>query len=312
MGSVESFILPFCTTHVSRNTFPDLWSDSTTDEIASLVCILAFSVLRSRNSHRGVEVNLHRYSLVPARVAIDHSRTCCWQPCTFLDCVPATTVARRCSCSFCSRVRILFRLTTLLSSNRFALLLRPPSAEVIKMSRDPQYNDIRQRMVGAVHEYHQHTGLIKRFITSHGQDINGWETWDVAPFHVLNARKGVPVPKEILHALDAAITGRSAVSDEFTEANTNPNIFMDASDISHRVFVEKLRTARRIWFPTVPENFSVTPSTSSGGSQNKGLRLIQTSTDEKEPTKVGIFSALAGSATGPEFYKVSFGSSPES
>src|SRR5689334_3511124 len=122
------------------------------------------------------------------------------------------------------------------------------------------YPEVRRRVSLAVKDYKSHTNLVEAFIKRHGHVIRGWETWDVAPFHVLNARKGEPVPNEILHALDNAIRGRFDVADQFTEANINPKVFMDASDISHRVFVEKLRTLRRVWFPNIPEPTSHSPA----------------------------------------------------
>ena len=171
------------------------------------------------------------------------------------------------------------------------------------------YPEIRGRVSLAVKDYKAQTEFIKDFIRRHGHTTEGWETWDVAPFHVLNARKGDPVPQEILHALDSAIKGRLDVTDQFTEANINPNVFMDASDISHRVFVEKLRTLRRVWFPNIAEPTSHSPAdaTTVGGSSN--LSIVRTSTNGDKPTNLGIFSALAGDPTSSDFFKISFGTS---
>lgn len=173
--------------------------------------------------------------------------------------------------------------------------------------RDPAYRDLRDELKPAVDRYHVHTAVVKKFLAEHGIHATGWETWDIAPFHVLNVRNGSPVPQEILHALDAAIAGRESVCDRFTEANVDPRVMMDASDITHRVFVEKLRTLRRVWFPGDPERVGGAAATSATIALTPGLALGQVASNVQDSVAVGSFRALSGASAGAEFYKVSFG-----
>lgn len=169
---------------------------------------------------------------------------------------------------------------------------------------DPQYDHVRQATKPAVITYHEHTAVVKKFLKDRGLNATGWEIWDVAPFHVLNVRKGAPVPINILHALDAAIQGRELVTDRFTEANLEPQVLFDASDITHRVFIEKLRTLRRVWFPHIPDTSATATSVHASN-----LTFVHTPVTAKTPATFGPFNSLTGDSAGSPFYKVSFGKS---
>jgi hypothetical protein len=116
---------------------------------------------------------------------------------------------------------------------------------------DPRYTSIRKAVKSNVDTYHRHTKAVQTFIESH--DIvfkpRGRSTWDTAPFEVLIRRRGKVVPNNILVALSAAIEGRELVSDRFTVDSLDVQTLYDDADVDHRVFVEKLRTCRRVWFP---------------------------------------------------------------
>lgn len=172
---------------------------------------------------------------------------------------------------------------------------------------DPAYRQLRFETKPEVMSYKQHTSVVTTFLRDHGLEAIGWEIWDVAPFHVLNVRKGRPVPMQILHALDAAIQGREEVTDQFTEANLNPELLLDASDITHRVFIEKLRTLRRVWFPNIPDASIATPATTTTSLRTSKLTIVHTSPTTKDPATFGPFNALSGASAGSPFYKVSFG-----
>lgn len=172
---------------------------------------------------------------------------------------------------------------------------------------DPAYRQIQREMKPAVKSYQQHTLVVKEFLRDHGLEAVGWEIWDVAPFHVLNVRKGRAVPMKILHALDAAIQGREVVTDQLTEANLNPQLLLDASDITHRVFIEKLRTLRRVWFPNVPDATMTAPASTTTSLLTSKLTVVHTSPTTREPATFGPFNALSGASAGSPFYKVSFG-----
>jgi hypothetical protein len=116
---------------------------------------------------------------------------------------------------------------------------------------DPRYRSIRRTVRSDVVAYHGHTKAVEDFILSHGIIFKpkGSSTWDTAPFEVLIRRKGKTVPNNILVALNAAIEGRELVSDRFTVDSLDVQTLYDDADVAHRVFVEKLRTLRRVWFP---------------------------------------------------------------
>jgi hypothetical protein len=195
----------------------------------------------------------------------------------------------------------------LVSSISLSLYARPQRAN---MDSNSGYRGLHVAVKPAVIAYKDHTAVVQRFLVDHGLRAIGWECWDVAPFHVLNVRKGRAVPQEILQALDAAIEGRESVSDRFTEANSRPQILMDASDITHRVFVEKLRTLRRVWFPDVLEKVGDSSAASGTNAISSRLKIVQPTFNDPDPVAVGRFTALSGISVGSDFYKVSFGWSP--
>ncbi|KPI37799.1 uncharacterized protein AB675_130 [Cyphellophora attinorum] len=106
---------------------------------------------------------------------------------------------------------------------------------------------VRQMVQENVDEYHDFQRAVENFIKSHGVKVHTTEDWDFAPFHVLNARAGKPIPTQVLRLLNCAIRGRRDVVDSFTARHVDGNL--DQSNILHRRFVEKLRAVRRIWFP---------------------------------------------------------------
>lgn len=172
---------------------------------------------------------------------------------------------------------------------------------------DPKYRHVRKATKGAVLGYKQHSLVVTDFLKAHGLDTVGWEIWDVAPFHVLNIRKGNPVPVNILHALDSAIRGREEVTNQFTEANLNPKLTYDGSDITHRVFIEKLRTLRRVWFPKAPEPANTVPASAATRALVSSLASVDLSATDGAASTFGPFNALSGAVAGSSFCKVSFG-----
>lgn len=174
-------------------------------------------------------------------------------------------------------------------------------------AHDPRYRRVRDATKDDVLGYKKHTLVVTKFFQAHGLEAIGWEIWDVAPFHVLNIRKGNPVPVNIMHALDSAIRGREGVSHHFTEANLNPKLLHDASDISHRVFIEKLRTLRRVWFPKAPEPAVTEPASTAASTLASDLASVNLSGADGGSSAIGPFNALSGAVDGSPFCKVSFG-----
>lgn len=101
----------------------------------------------------------------------------------------------------------------------------------------------------SVKQYKIHTEIVKRWIEDHGVKLDTQKDWDFAGYNVLNTLNGRAPPSALLNSLNLAIRGRRDVNAHFTEYAPTSTTRYDQRDVAHRVFVDRLRTFRRIWFP---------------------------------------------------------------
>lgn len=179
-----------------------------------------------------------------------------------------------------------------------------PEMDHLSLRRNRAPRSIHLAVSGNVKEYHAHTNAVQRFIQDHGIVLNGWQSWDLAPFNVLNKRNGQPIPHVILDHLNAAIRGRSDVSDKFTEGNLDPRIQYDGSDVSHRVFIERLRTIRRVWFPEATRDGTPTADQLGLGA----ITVPKSDKGRKLALNGNPFKTVVGDQAEP-FQKITFGES---
>ena len=174
---------------------------------------------------------------------------------------------------------------------------------------DPAQKHLRKEVGPDVVDYKRYTLVIKDFVREHGlildEDKN---SWDLAPFHVLNKRNGEPVPPRILDALDAAIRRREEVNDRFTYHRFSqvPKLLYDGQDVSHRVFVEKLRTFRRVWFPSAPDDPAAASAKSGAGMPSSRARIGSPHISLPLASDNSPFATRSSSSEIPPYYEVAF------
>lgn len=110
------------------------------------------------------------------------------------------------------------------------------------------FKDLPAHLKNSYRLYKIHGAVVDDFIRAHGGKIKSTRDWDSVPYLVRERLRGKRPPDEIKESLDIVIKNRILLADEFEARRKAARKKLAPIDLSHLIFIDKLRNVQRAWF----------------------------------------------------------------
>ena len=112
--------------------------------------------------------------------------------------------------------------------------------------------DLPETIAAARATYKRHTEIVKSFINNNGGRTVALRDWDFAPHLVAEHLGARGIPSDLKSSLKKAIKNRKVVAKHYQEKRKIQGSKLCGSDLRHLIFIDRLETIQRIWFPASP------------------------------------------------------------